>query len=185
MGLVESTKTELDWEAPDFDLKGTDGKNYSLTDFVDKKGLLVIFTCNHCPYSEASWPLLVELYEKYQNDINFVAINPNDDSMYPEDSFEEMIKTADRLSINFPYLRDETQEIAKAYDAQCTPDLYLFETSDKEPKLFYRGRINDNWQYPEEVKEKNLEEAIDKLIAGDNPPTNQPPSMGCSIKWKL
>lgn len=170
-----------EFEALDFDLPATDGEDYSLKDFKDKKGLVVVFTCNHCPYAQAAWPLLIELAEVYQpKDIGFVAINPNDDSLYPDDSFEKMKEKTDELGINFPYLRDKNQTIAKSYKAQCTPDIYVF---DRKNKLYYHGRINDSWQNPDEVTSNDLEDALKALINGESPPENQHPSMGCSIKW--
>lgn len=166
MALVQSSKAASGWQAPDFNLPGTDGKNYSLDSFKDAKGLVLIFTCNHCPYAKASWPLLIKLAEKYK-DVAFVGINPNDEQEYPEDSFEEMKKRVPEWGINFPYLRDENQKVARAYDAQCTPDIYLF---DQERKLYYRG--------------KDLADAIEKFLADTPPPETPSPSMGCSIKWK-
>lgn len=180
--LLESSKTPVGWQAPDFHLPATDGKTYSLSSFKKKKGIVVVFTCNHCPYAQAAWPLLIELAAKYKKKgIAFVAINPNDEKAYPEDSFAEIKKRVFDWKINFPYLQDKTQEVARAYNAQCTPDIYLL---NKNKKLYYRGRINDNWQDPEEAQEHNLEDAIDSLLAGHPPPKNQPPSMGCSIKWR-
>ena len=181
---IESKTKPIGWEAPDFSLPATDGGNISSKDFSDKKGLLVAFTCNHCPYAKASWPLLIEFHNKFGSDIGFVGINPNDEATYPEDSFEEMKKRVPEWGISFPYLRDESQEIARAYNAQCTPDIFLFQNDSGKFKLYYHGRINDNWQKPDEVKEKNLEEALSRLTSGQDPPEVQPPSMGCSIKWK-
>jgi peroxiredoxin len=184
MALLHSEKLPIGWEANDFSLKDTDEKLRSLTDFTGKKGMLIIFTCNHCPYAQAAWPLTIELYEKFSQEIEFLAINPNDPERYPEDSFEQMKVKKMEWKIPFPYLFDSTQEVAKEYKAQCTPDPFLFKNEDGKPKLFYHGRINDNWQHTEQVREKNLEEAIKSLISGENPPDNPPASMGCSIKWK-
>jgi peroxiredoxin len=184
MALVQSEPLPIGWEAKDFFLKDTEGKQYSLKNFADKKGLLIVFTCNHCPYAVASWPLIIDLYLQFGKDIAFVAINPNDEINYPQDSFEQMKIKKIEWKIPFSYLRDETQEIAQAYQAQCTPDLYLFKNENQTFKLFYHGRINDNWQNPKEVKEKNLEDALNALISSQLPPEFQPPSMGCSIKWK-
>ncbi len=182
MTLLQSSKTPVNWEAPNFNLPGTDGKSYSLASFKDAKGLVVVFTCNHCPYARAAWPLLTALATQYKGQgVEFVGINPNDEEEYPEDSFEEMKKRVPEWGINFPYLRDEDQTVVKAYDAQCTPDIYLF---DQNQTLYYRGRINDNWQQPGQVTQHNLEDAIECLLAGKEPPKNQPPSMGCSIKWR-
>lgn len=184
MVLLQSKSLEPGWEAPGFELLGTDNKNHNLSEFTDKKGLLIIFTCNHCPYAQAAWPLLVDLHEAYNQDIDFVAINPNDSSHYPEDSFEAMQQLKTDQNILFPYLQDETQEVAEDYQAQCTPDIYLFKNEGKTPKLYYHGRINDNWQHPELVQENSLEDSIIGLLDDQIAPVNQPPSMGCSIKWK-
>ena len=181
---MESTKLSLGWEAPDFSLKDTDEKVYSLSDFADKKGLIIVFSCNHCPYAKAAWPLIIDLHHKYGKNIGFVTINPNDEITYPDDSFEQMKVKKVEWNIPFPYLRDETQEVARTYQAQCTPDPYLFKKENGTFKLFFRGRVNDNWQNPDAVKEKNLEDALQRLVNDDLPPKNQPPSMGCSIKWK-
>lgn len=183
MTLVQSEPLPIGWVAKDFTLKGSEEKEYSLIDFADKKGLLIVFTCNHCPYAMASWPLIIDLYQQFGQDIGFAAINSNDAINYPEDSFEQMKIKKVEWKIPFPYLRDETQEIAQAYQAQCTPDLYLFKNENGAFKLFYHGRVNDNWQNPEQVTEKNLEEAINTLVNDQSPPESQPPSMGCSIKW--
>lgn len=171
---------EINTKAPNFKLKDTDSNEIALSTLTKKKGLLIAFTCNHCPYAKAAWPHLIDFSEKYK-EITFVAINSNDEKEYPEDSFEKMQEKA--KSLPFPYLHDQTQEVAKKYNAVCTPDIFLFKNNE-QTKLFYHGRINDNWQNYEKVKEHNLENAIKSLLANENPPTNQPPSMGCSIKWK-
>ena len=113
-----------------------------------------------------------------------VAINPNDADTYTDDSFANMRKLVEEMNLSFPYLHDETQEIAKEYKAQCTPDLYLFKNEGGRFKLWYHGRITDDWQNPEKVKERNLEDAMLRLANDERKPENQPPSMGCSIKWK-
>lgn len=183
MVLLESVSLPREWKAEDFNLIGADDRTYSLADFADSKGLIIIFTCNHCPYAQAAWPLLVDLARTYQaKGVQFVAINPNDPVMYPEDSFKKMKEAVSRWGINFPYLWDETQEVAKKYQAQCTPDIYLF---DENRTLFYHGRINDNWQAPEKVTEENLKDALENFLVGNPSPEYQPPSMGCSIKWRV
>lgn len=184
MALLESKKLSPGFTAPDFKLPGTDGKEYSLSDFGASKGLLVIFTCNHCPYAQAAWPLTIDLYNQFKEAVAFVAINSNDAEEYPEDSFEGMKDKIGEWNIPFPYLRDESQEVARTYQAQCTPDLYLFKNEDGVFKLFYHGRINDNWQEPKKVTEENLKDALSRLVEDKDTPENQPPSMGCSIKWK-
>ena len=180
--LLYSTQLKVGWQAPDFRLPDTNGKTYSLHEQPLKRGILVIFTCNHCPYAKAAWPIIIKLHKKYQkHGIDFVAINPNDDREYPEDSFEAMKKKVIEWNIPFPYLRDTSQKTAKDFQAQCTPDIYLL---DKDKKLFYHGRINDNWQNPDKVKRQDLADALDRLYVSDKPPVEQFPSMGCSIKWK-
>ena len=182
MALTESSPVEIGSFAPDFDLPATDGKNYSLDSFKDSKALVVIFTCNHCPYARAAWPLLIKLAGEFKDrSVAFVAINPNDEIQYPEDSFEVMKQKVKDWQINFPYLRDETQKVARTYGAVCTPDIYVY---DQNRKLYYHGRINDNWQEPEKVTKEELREALNSLIASQPPPENQHPSIGCSIKWK-
>lgn len=181
MALTESVKLPITWQAANFSLPGIDDKVYSLDDLQGEKGLVVVFTCNHCPYARAAWPILIKLFQTYQSKgINFVAINPNDSQQYPEDSFKMMKVRAKEWEINFPYLRDKNQTVAKDYQAMCTPDVYLF---DKDLKLYYHGRINDNWQDEEKVTREDLKDALDKLLADSDPPSEQFPSMGCSIKW--
>ena len=182
MALTESRPIELQGKAPDFNLPGTDGKSYSLSSFSDAKILVVIFSCNHCPYAKAAWPLLIKLaYEFGDQNVAFVAINPNDEIQYPEDSFEMMKQKVNDWRINFSYLRDESQIVARAYGALCTPDLFVY---DKSRKLYYHGRINDSWQDKDKVTQEDLKDALEALLAGKPPPSDQKPSMGCSIKWK-
>jgi len=184
MSLVDSEKLPHKWEPPEFSLKNTDGQTVSLSDLADKKGVLVVFTCNHCPYAKAAWPLLIDLYKQFGDEIGFVAINSNDGEMYPEDSFKEMKKEVEKRKIEFAYLHDETQEIAQKFKAQCTPDPYLFKNKDRKLMLYYHGRINDNWQNSDQVTQENLKEALGGVTKDQAPPDNQPASMGCSIKWK-
>lgn len=180
---VESSNTiPLGTSIIPFNLPGIDGKDYSIENFKEADVLVIVFTCNHCPYARAAWPLLIDLYKNFKDKkVAFVAINPNDEVAYPEDSFEVMKQKTKEWGIPFLYLRDESQEIAKKYDARCTPDIYVF---DKDRKLAYRGRLNDNWQEPEKVKSWDLKDAIEALLSGDEVKQPQFPSMGCSIKWK-
>ena len=182
MSLTESQKAKIGSSAPDFNLSSTNGQNYSLDSFQDAKALVIIFTCNHCPYAKAAWPLLIKLANEFKDKgIAFVAINPNDEIQYPEDSFEVMKQRIQDWQINFPYLRDETQEVARAYGAVCTPDVFVF---NQDRKLYYHGRINDNWQEPQKVTKEELRETLESLLADNHPPAIQYPSIGCSIKWK-
>jgi len=179
---VEPTQVKLGTKAANFELPATDGKQYSLDSFKDADSLVVTFTCNHCPYARAAWPLLIKLANEFhEKKITFVAINSNDEGLYPEDSFAVMKEKVPEWGINFPYLRDESQEVAKAYGAVCTPDIFVY---DKNRGLYYHGRINDNWQEPEKVTKEELKAALINLTEGKPAPTNQKPSIGCSIKWK-
>ncbi|KXK26431.1 MAG: Thiol-disulfide oxidoreductase ResA [candidate division WS6 bacterium OLB20] len=184
MPITQSTGTPPGWPAPDFMLPGTDGRDYLLTDFTAKEGTLIIFTCNHCPYAKALWPVFIKLHEEFGDSIDFVAINPNDDSAYPEDSFAVMKEKAEEWRIPFPYLRDQSQTVADSYHAVCTPDSFLFRNAGGTLELFYRGKVNDNWQEPDNVTTHYLRDAIELLLAGKPAPVEQPPSVGCSIKWK-
>ena len=179
---VESVKVPLYSEIPSFKLKDAYGKEYSSDELFGSKGLVVIFTCNHCPYAQAIWPRTIELYHKVKDKgINFVAINPNAaNPNYPEDSVEKMKEYIQKWNIPFVYLVDETQEVARRFQAQCTPDIYLYNS---EKKLVYHGRFDDNWKDYQNVKSKDLENAINNLLEGKLIDENQYPSIGCSIKW--
>lgn len=185
MATADNSDTALGWQAPDFTLPGVDGKDYSMADYVDNKGVLVVFSCNHCPYAIAAWPILMKLHQEFGGDVPFIAINSNDASKYPDDSFENMKVKAEEWGLEFPYLYDQSQQVARSYHAQCTPDSFLFSIEDGTPQLFYRGRINDNWQEPDKVTKNDLQDAIQLLLDGKEPPSEQVPAMGCSIKWKV
>jgi len=177
------SKQELErgGKAPDFLLKGADGRMYSLDSFKNSKALLIVFMCNHCPYVKPKIKVLNSLQKKYGDHLAVVGINPNDAVNYPEDSYEMMVKMAEEKKIDFVYLRDETQEVAKAYGAVCTPDPFLF---DEERRLFYHGRL-DNAMSPEETATAHdMDEAIGALLSGKKIEETFKPSQGCSIKWK-
>ena len=178
-----STETlKLGSKLPDFNLPSTDGKNYSVDSFADKKALIVIFSCNHCPYVIAYEERMKQIQEDYSlKGVAIVAINSNDDKEYPDDSFENMKKRADEKNFNFPYLRDESQEIAKAFDATHTPEIFLF---DEKRELAFHGKIDDNWQEPEKAKSKYLREALDELLEGTEISVPETFTIGCTIKWK-
>lgn len=175
---------ELGTQAPDFDLPDVvSDKKVSLQDFESSRALLVIFMCNHCPYVKQIKEGLVELANDYEtDDLGVVAISPNDVEKYPDDSPEKMAEEAEQFGYPFPYLFDETQEVAKAYKAACTPDLFLF---DDERKLVYRGQFDDSRPGNDKpVTGNDLREAIDLLLEKGEMLENQTPSMGCNIKWK-
>lgn len=169
-------------KAPDFNLLGVDGKKYSLDSFSHKEALIVIFSCNHCPYVRAYEDRIIQIQNDYKDKVQVVAINSNDTTNYPEDSFEEMVKRAEQKKFNFPYLRDETQEVAKAYGATHTPEIFLF---DKERRLAFHGKIDDNWQDPSSVKSPYLRNAIEELLAGKPISVPETFTIGCTIKWKI
>ena len=166
--------------APYFNLPDTLGKNVSIEDF-DSELLIIVFTCNHCPYAKAVEERLIKLGKEYNNDVDFVLISSNDSENYPEDSPKKMAERHTEKGYPFPYLYDETQEVAKAYSAVCTPDIFLYN-SDRN--LEYRGRIDDNWQNPEQVEREELKMAIEAVLNGKTIDFEQKPSMGCNIKWK-
>lgn len=182
MVLLESTAAELGKEMPDFELVGGKGVVYSRDDVMGANGLLLIFSCNHCPYAIAVWPRLVEL-ARYADGLGIgtVAINPNINPNYPEDAPDKMPAFAEKMGITFPYLADVDQSVARAYDAQCTPDMYLLNAMGE---LVYRGRIDDNWKDETQVSRQDLREALSGLSSGKPPLFPQYPSMGCSIKWQ-
>ena len=182
MALMHSCMGLLGSRAKNFDLLGTDDRNHSLDDFSDKKVLVIIFMCNHCPYVKAVLQRLIDLQAETEHQgVQLVGINSNDVDRYPDDSMENMQKITKERGINFPYLLDVSQETAKAYDAVCTPDIYVYGA---ERKLLYRGRIDDNWEHEEKVTQRNLKEAVDCIVAGKEVPSEQTSSIGCSIKWK-
>ncbi|MBI2668086.1 thioredoxin family protein [Candidatus Woesearchaeota archaeon] len=173
---------EIGNKAPNFRLKGVDNKDYTLDSFKSKKALVIIFSCNHCPYVRAYEDRLIDIQMEYKDKgVQLIAINSNDDNAYPEDSFENMKLKSKQKKFNFPYLRDESQETAKSYSAERTPHIFVF---DKDRILRYTGRIDDNWQDPDKVSKQDLREALDLLIKGKevkNPITHV---IGCTIKWK-
>jgi peroxiredoxin len=168
--------------APDFNLLGIDGKKYSLTSFKDKKALIVIFSCNHCPYVQAYEDRIKQIQKNYQSKgVEVIAINSNEDKGYPEDSFENMKKRAAEQKFNFLYLRDEDQSVARAYDATHTPEIFVF---DGDRKLAFHGKIDDNWQEPNKVKNHYLKSALEELLAGKEISVPETFTIGCTIKWK-
>jgi len=168
--------------APDFrDLLGTDGKKYSLASFADIPTLVLIVSCNHCPYVQAYEDRMIAIQRDYKDrGVGFVAVNPNYDKDYPEDSYENMVKRAKEKGFNFPYIRDETQTLAKALSAVCTPEVFVF---DKERELVYHGRIDDS-RDPTNVTTHDLKNALDAITTGKKPRLPQTRPFGCSIKWR-
>ncbi len=164
--------------APSFSLPATDGKMYSLSDFKKAKAMLIIFMCNHCPYVVPKVKEMKRIAEDYP-DLKVIGINSNEDENYPEDSFGNMKQYHKKWNLNFVYLHDESQEVARAYGAVCTPDPFLF---DENFKLIYHGRIDDT--HGKEEGKHELHEVIGEFLASGKIAKKEMPSMGCSIKWK-
>jgi peroxiredoxin len=166
--------------APDFDLPGVDSRRYSLSSFADKAVLVVIFSCNHCPYVKDYETRMVSIQRDYAaKGVQLVAINSNDDRAYPEDSFTEMIKRAQDRGFNFPYLRDEAQKVVEAYGGVCTPHVFAF---DSKRLLRYRGRIDDS-RDSSKVTSPDLRNALNDMVAGRSVRVPDTKPFGCSIKW--
>ena len=178
-----ATKTlNIGSPAPDFKLAGVDDKAYSLNSFSDKDVLIIIFSCNHCPYVKAYEGRIKAIQKDYgSRGVAVIAINSNDDVGYPEDSFEEMKKRAKTENFNFIYLRDENQNAARDYDASHTPEIFLF---DKNRKLAFHGKIDDNWQEPDKAVNHYLRNALDELLEGKDISVPETFTIGCTIKWK-
>lgn len=184
MSATPSTMLELGTKAPDFSLPDVvTGDQISLGDFEESEALLVIFMCNHCPYVKNIKQGLVDLADDYSEDeLAIVAISSNDADNYPQDGPDKMAKDAENYGYSFPYLYDESQEVAKAYMAACTPDLYLF---DENRELVYRGQFDDSRPGNDKpVTGDDLREAVDLLLEDGEIMEEQIPSMGCNIKWK-
>jgi peroxiredoxin len=181
MVRTDAPVCEFNQAAPDFNLKGVDGKQHSLASLRGENGLLVMFICNHCPYVKSIIDRIIrDAKELKALGVNAVAIMSNDPSDYEEDSFENMGKIAEEMDFPFPYLIDETQEVAKAYGAVCTPDFFGY---NKDLGLQYRGRLDESRKESVANAKRDLFEAMKEVAATGKGPTEQIPSMGCSIKW--
>ena len=182
MALTYTPNDNLGSSCPDFSLPATDGENYQLSDFKDVDVLCFLFICNHCPYVQAIEQRIIELNKYFEGkSVQLIAICSNDATDYPEDSFENIQKNWHEKNFSFPYLYDESQEVAKKFGAVCTPDIFVFNS---ERKLAYRGRFDDSWKNPQNVKKEELKQAIHDILANKVLSFTPLPSMGCSIKWK-
>ena len=180
--LLNTPVCNFGWKAPNFTLPDTDNRLHELDSLIGVNGLLVAFICNHCPYVKAIIDRLVsDATTLQQYGINTVAIMPNDYHSYPEDSPENMVTFINRHHIPFPYLIDETQQVAKAYAAVCTPDFFGLNA---EFKLHYRGRLDDAKMGTAYNRQPELLKAMIKMVETGQGPEHQVPSMGCSIKWQ-
>lgn len=182
MALSKVGICDFGWKAKDFTLKGVDGKTYTLADVRGPKGTLVVFICNHCPYVKASIGRIVaEAKALREIGIGTIAIMPNDTETYQEDSFDNMKAFAMNRGFTFPYVIDESQEVAHTYGAQCTPDFFGVNAQDE---LQYRGRLDASRMTPVANARRDLFEAMKQVAETGHGPAEQIPSMGCSIKWK-
>lgn len=184
-GAPVTTGYQVGDTATDFQLKNVDGKMISLSDFKDAKGYIVIFDCNTCPYSKAYNDRIIALNKKYASKgFPVITINSNDPSISPGDSFDEMKSRANKKKYDFPYLFDETQEVAKAYGATNTPHVFVLSKTNGENKVAYIGAIDDNSRDASSVTRKYVEEAVDALLAGKDVANTKTKAIGCTIKWK-
>jgi peroxiredoxin len=182
MVLSKTGICDFGWKARDFALKGVDGKTYTLADVRGPKGTLVVFICNHCPYVKASIDRIVaEAKALREIGIGTIAIMPNDTVTYREDSFDNMRAFAAKHGFTFPYVIDDTQDVARTYNAQCTPDFFGFNAKDE---LQYRGRLDASRMTPVANARRDLFEAMKQVAETGHGPVEQTPSMGCSIKWR-
>jgi peroxiredoxin len=169
-------------KAMSFKLPGVDGTEHSLNDYSGKNAVIVVFSCNHCPYVQAWQDRMVQIQSDYMSrGVQLIAINANDATKFPDDSFAKMKESAQEKGFNFPYLYDETQKVARAYGAQRTPEVFLF---DKNSTLQYHGSIDDNYDDPAAVKEHYLSNAVDAVLAGNKVHMAETKPVGCTVKWK-
>jgi|688.fasta_scaffold953535_2 peroxiredoxin len=177
-----STKFALGSTMPRFELRNVDGSMVSAESLSGAKAYLVGFLCNHCPYVKGSEEQLIKIVQKYAPDgLKAITINSNDATKYPEDGFESMKQKAQAMSLPYPYLYDESQEVARMFDAACTPEFYLF---DRNRTLVYHGTINDSPRDPSRVTKDYLSHAIVAVLEGRTPDPHFVHPLGCSIKWK-
>ena len=190
---MKGNKLQINDPMPDFkNLPGVDGNKYSSSDFKDANILIIVFSCNHCPYVKAYESRMIKLRRDYHSrGVELIAINSNDAENYPEDKFEDMVKRAKHKGFNFKYIRDADQQTAEAFGATHTPQFFAFSAEgvsasggDKKWRLRYSGKMDDNWENPKAVKENYLRDALEALLVGKEIKTPETFSIGCTIKWK-
>ena len=168
--------------APDFTLPGTDGKTHSLADYADKPILVLVQSCNHCPYVQAYEDRIIALQSEFADrGVKVVAINSNDTVSYPADSFDRMVERAQLKNFNFDYLHDKSQAVARALGAQRTPEVFVY---DGPRRLRYHGGIDDSWDNARAVTRRPLHDAITALLEGRDPAPASTPAVGCTVKWR-
>jgi len=180
---MNTKELKIGSKAPAFtDLPGTDGRKFTLSSFADKKIIVIVFSCNHCPYVQAYEERMIAFQRDFAaKGVQLIAINSNETVHYPEDNFDEMVKRVKAKGYNFPYLRDDDQSVANAYGATHTPEFFVF---DEKRTLRYRGKFDDNYQNPSAVKANYLRSAVEALVAGKEVAEPETYSIGCTIKWK-
>lgn len=182
MVLLESETLPAGIACPDFALPGVDGKRWTRDDFAAHDVLVVMFLCNHCPYVQAVEDRIIALRKEFAGrPVQLVGICSNDPTDYPDDSPASLAERWRSKDYGFPYLIDATQQVARAFGAVCTPDIYVYGPGRQ---LAYHGRIDDSWKDPEKVTRRELAEAVEALLAGREPAADQKPTIGCSIKWR-
>ena len=182
MALTESRDLQPGTPCPDFRLRSVDGRTFARDDLAHQPVLVVMFICNHCPYVQAVEDRIIALRREYApRGVQLAGICSNDPTDYPDDRPESLLRRWREKDYGFPYLIDGTQEVARAFAAVCTPDIFVF---DRERRLAYHGRIDDDWQHPARVSRRELAAALDALLAGNEAPREQIHSIGCSIKWR-
>jgi peroxiredoxin len=173
---------QLKERAKPFTLTGVDDRQHSLADYAGKEAVAVIFSCNHCPYVKAWEDRMVQIQADYAaRGVQFIVINPNDTTISPDDSFSKMRQRSQEKGFNFPYLFDESQEVARAYGAERTPEVFLF---DKGGTLRYHGAIDDNYDDSKKVQQRYLRDALDAVLSGKEPSVADTKPAGCTIKWR-
>jgi len=182
MALTYTPDAELNSPCPEFSLKSVDGKIFSKSDLQSKDASIFMFICNHCPYVKAIEKRLIQLgNEMIEHNVQILAICSNDSTDFPEDSPENLLKRWKEMEYPFPYLIDESQSVAKEFQAVCTPDFFVYDGS---LRLVYRGRLDDSWKDDSKVTSRELILAVRNILSGESINEIQIPSMGCSIKWK-
>ncbi len=182
MVLLETPTPSLGAPCPTFRLPAVDGRTYALDDFAASPVLAVLFICNHCPYVQAVEDRIIAIAREYAaRGVQVVGICSNDAQTYPEDAPAKLAERWRDKGYGFPYLHDESQEVARVFGAVCTPDIFVY---GRDRRLAYRGRIDDSWKDAAKVTRRELAAALDALLSGGRPAADQKPSLGCSIKWK-
>ena len=176
------SKLKIGDKAIPFELPGVDEKEYALADYADKQVVVVTFSCNHCPYVMAWEDRIIQVQADFADKgVQLIAISANDVQKYPADSFPKMKERAREKGFNFPYLYDESQEVARFYGAERTPEFFVF---DRARVLRYHGALDDNYDDPSAVKAQYLRNALESVLAGETPAVPETPPVGCTIKWK-